>query len=363
MTDSAYQQQLIEKQDYLQSLFQGITLPAWEVFPSPEQHYRMRAEFRIWHEGDTLSYAMFERGQKANRASLIRLTEFPAASSHINALMPTLLAELSRQECLKQRLYQCEFLSTLSGEILVSLIYHKKLDETWQVAAQALQEKLGIWIIGRSRGQKWVLTQDFVTERLQVQGREWQYRQIEGSFTQPNAYVCEKMLAWACDCAQDLGGDLLELYCGNGNFTLPLSQHFRRVLATEVSKTSVSAAQWNIAANQVQNIAIARLSAEEFTEAYLGKREFRRLQEQGIVLADYRFSTIFIDPPRAGVDEETLKLVAQFDNIIYISCNPTTLRANLAVLNRTHQVKRCALFDQFPFTHHIESGVWLQKSV
>ena len=62
MTDSAYQQQLIEKQDYLQSLFQGITLPAWEVFPSPEQHYRMRAEFRIWHEGDTLSYAMFERG-------------------------------------------------------------------------------------------------------------------------------------------------------------------------------------------------------------------------------------------------------------------------------------------------------------
>lgn len=78
-----------------------------------------------------------------------------------------------------------------------------------------------------------------------------------------------------------------------------------------------------------------RLSAEEFTEAYLGKREFRRLQEQGIVLADYRFSTIFIDPPRAGVDEETLKLVAQFDNIIYISCNPITLRANLAVLNRT----------------------------
>lgn len=62
----------------------------------------------------------------------------------------------------------------------------------------------------------------------------------------------------------------------------------------------MSAAQWNIAANQVQNIAIARLSAEEFTEAYLGKREFRRLQEQGIVLADYRFSTIFIDPPRAG---------------------------------------------------------------
>jgi len=363
MSTPDYSQQLSDKAAYLQNLFSGLHTPELEIFPSPPSHYRMRAEFRIWHEGEHISYAMFEPGRKAGGASLIKLSDFPAASQAINRLMPALLQSASEIPVLKNRWYQCEFLSTLSGEILVSLIYHKKLDETWQVAAQALQEKLGIWIIGRSRGQKWVLTQDFVTERLQAQGREWQYRQIEGSFTQPNAYVCEKMLAWACDCAQDLGGDLLELYCGNGNFTLPLSQHFQRVLATEVSKTSVSAAQWNIAANQVQNIAIARLSAEEFTEAYLGKREFRRLQEQGIVLADYRFSTIFIDPPRAGVDEETLKLVAQFDNIIYISCNPSTLRANLAVLNRTHQVKRCALFDQFPFTHHIESGVWLQKSV
>ena len=361
MTHATYSQQLANKQAYLNTLFQTMALPEWEVFASPEQHYRMRAEFRIWHEGDTLSYAMFERGQKASSASLIRLTQFPAASRSINELMPQLLAKISESEVLKQRLYQCEFLSTLSGDMLVSLIYHKKLDDTWLAAAQALQTQLGIAVIGRSRGQKCVLAQDFVTERLNVHGREFQYRQIEGSFTQPNAQVCEKMLAWACDCAAGLGGDLLELYCGNGNFTLPLAQHFQRVLATEVSKTSVQAAQWNIAANQIDNIAIARLSAEEFTEAYLGQREFRRLQEQGIVLADYRFSTIFIDPPRAGVDDATLQLVAQFDNIIYISCNPETLYANLVRLTETHQVVRCALFDQFPFTHHIESGVFLQK--
>ena len=169
------------------------------------------------------------------------------------------------------------------------------------------------------------------------------------------------MLGWACDVAQNLGGDLLELYCGNGNFTLPLSQHFRQVLATEVSKTSVYAAQWNIEANQRDNIKIARLSAEEFTEAYTQSREFRRLQEQGISLKEYGFSTIFVDPPRAGVDDETLKLVSQFDNIIYISCNPETLRANLDTLCQTHTVERAALFDQFPFTHHIESGVYLKK--
>ena len=343
---TAYQQQLRDKTDYLKKLFQGLDFPEIEVFESPEQHYRMRAEFRIWHEGGEMFYAMFERGQKASGASLIRCDQFSAASESINALMPKLIEAAAQNPELKNRWYAVEFLSALSGEMLVTMIYHKKL---------------GIHIIGRSRGQKIVLTQGYITEELNVNGKTFRYRQVEGSFTQPNARVCEKMLGWACDVAQNLSGDLLELYCGNGNFTLPLSQYFRQVLATEVSKTSVYAAQWNIEANQRDNIKIARLSAEEFTEAYMQSREFRRLQEQGISLKDYDFSTIFVDPPRAGVDEETLKLVSQFDNIIYISCNPETLRANLDTLCRTHTVKRAALFDQFPFTHHIESGVWLER--
>ena len=358
---TAYQQQLADKKQYLQQLFQGLDFPEIEVFESPEQHYRMRAEFRIWHEGGEMFYAMFERGQKASGASLIRCDQFPAASESINALMPKLIEATSNHPELTNRWYAVEFLSTLSGEMLVTMIYHKKLNEAWQQAAQELAHNLGIHIIGRSRGQKIVLSQDFVTEALEVNGKTFRYRQIEGSFTQPNAQVCQKMLTWACDAAQNLGKDLLELYCGNGNFTLPLSQHFNQVLATEVSKTSVNAAQWNIEANQITNLKIARLSAEEFTEAYTQNREFRRLQEQGIDLKNYDFSTIFVDPPRAGVDDETLKLVARFDNVLYISCNPETLRTNLDTLCQTHTIERAALFDQFPFTHHIESGVWLKK--
>lgn len=358
---SAYQQQLNHKISYLQDLFQGLDFPDIQVFESPQQHYRMRAEFRMWHEQDEIFYAMFERGQKASGASLIRCDQFEAADVAINQLMPRLIEAVQTSPVLKKRWYAVEFLATLSGEMLVTMIYHKKLDAEWEAAARVLQEALGIWILGRSRGQKVVLTQDFVTESLNVNGRAFLYRQIEGSFTQPNARVCEKMLTWACDAAKGLGGDLLELYCGNGNFTLPLAQHFNQVLATEVSKTSVHAALWNIEANHSNNVKIARLSAEEFTEAYTQNREFRRLQEQGIALADYRFSTIFVDPPRAGVDDETLKLVAQFDHIIYISCNPETLRANLDVLTQTHHIERAAMFDQFPFTHHIESGILLRR--
>ncbi|WP_373741723.1 tRNA (uridine(54)-C5)-methyltransferase TrmA [Neisseria sp.] len=358
---TAYRIQLEQKTAALNNLFAGLPVPELEVYESPAEHYRMRAEFRVWHEGGEMFYAMFEPGKKAGGASMIRCDVFPAAAESINDLMPRLMDAVRGNAVLAERWYAVEFLATLSGEMLVTMIYHKKLDASWQAAAEALQRGLGIAVIGRSRGQKIVLSRDFVTEKLRVGTREFVYRQTEGGFTQPNARVCEKMLEWACGAAQGLGGDLLELYCGNGNFTLPLSQHFHRVLATEVSKTSVNSALWNIETNGCANIRIARLSAEEFTEAYTGGREFRRLQEAGIALSDYRFSTVFVDPPRAGVDAETLQLVRRFDNIIYISCNPETLRANLDTLAETHEIRRFALFDQFPFTHHTESGVLLVR--
>lgn len=361
MNNADYPAQLAAKQQRLTALLAGLPTPLLEVFDSPPQHYRMRAEFRIWHEGSDCCYAMFAPGQKPSSGSLIRMTGFALAHSHINSLMPPLLAALKAVAVLIQRLYQVEFLTTLSGQTLVTLIYHKKLDEAWTHAARALMAQLGIIIVGRSRAQKVVLSVDYVVEELTVNGRCYQYRQVEAGFTQPNAVVCQKMLAWACDVAAPLGGDLLELYCGNGNFTLPLAVHFRRVLATELSKISVAAARWSMAANRIDNISIVRLSAEEITQACRGDRLFTRLKEQGVVLADYAFSTVLVDPPRAGVDAATLALLHQFDNIICISCNPRTLSANAAALSRTHAIRRLALFDQFPFTEHIEAGMWLSK--
>ncbi|MFA0154436.1 methyltransferase domain-containing protein, partial [Vibrio sp. 10N.261.46.C10] len=93
---------------------------------------------------------------------------------------------------------------------------------------------------------------------------------------------------------QDSKGDLLELYCGNGNFSLALAQNFERVLATELAKPSVESAQYNIAANKIDNVQIIRMSAEDFTVAMEGKREFRRLQQANIDLKSYNCNTIFV---------------------------------------------------------------------
>ncbi|MEM7790832.1 MAG: methyltransferase domain-containing protein, partial [Verrucomicrobiota bacterium] len=187
------------------------------------------------------------------------------------------------------------------------------------------------------------------------------YQQHENAFTQPNGKVAEQMLGWALEKTEDAGGDLLELYCGNGNFSIALAQNFRQVLATELSKQSVSAAQWNIRENGVKNLKVARLSAEELTEALEGKRKFRRLEQQDIDLAEYNFSTVLVDPPRAGIDEAALAKLQSYPNILYISCNPETLKANLRTLHKTHRVSHTALFDQFPYTHHREMGVFLER--
>ena len=80
-----------------------------------------------------------------------------------------------------------------------------------------------------------------------------------------------------------------------------------------------------------------------------------------IQLDDYKFSTIFVDPPRAGLDDTTRQLSSEFDQIIYISCNPETLVRDLEFLTKTHEIKNFALFDQFAFSTHIECGVILDK--
>lgn len=359
---SAYQQQLQAKIERITAQFEAFNPPKLEVFDSPSDYFRMRAEFRIWHTDDDMFYAMFERDETGKNKKAVRVDHFPIACHAINDLMPKLLDALKGQKNLHHRLFEIDFLASLSGEMLVSLIYHRKLDEDWQNLAQALSKQLNIKIIGRSRGQKLVLSDDFVVEKLDVDHRTYFYKQIENGFTQPNAIVCQKMLQWASDVADTCQGDLLELYCGNGNFTLPLSTKFNRVLATELAKSSVHAAEWNINKNAIHNIQIARLAAEEFTQAFHGEREFRRLQEANIDISSYDFGTVFVDPPRAGIDLDTLKLLQNFKHIIYISCNPDTLVENLDILCQTHHIQRFALFDQFPHTHHVESGLLLTKN-
>jgi len=352
-----YGEQLQRKEERVSSLLAPFYTNKPEVFDSPDSHYRARAEFRIWHEGERCDYAM---GNMEKRGA-VTIEECPKVIEAVEKRMWKLLEKVNASpNVLKQRLFAVEFLATTTDECLITMLYHRRLDESWSAEAKLLEEELDCKVMGRSRKQKVILSDEFVTEKLEIGGRTFTYVQYESGFTQPNPAVNVKMIEWAVKQAKKVGGgDFLEAYCGLGNFTLPLSRYFDKVLATEISKRSIHAALENCELNGIDNITFARLASEEMTEALKGVREFNRLKD--IDLGSYSFSAVLVDPPRAGLDEGTIELISDIDNIIYISCNPETLARDLETLTKSHEVKEAAVFDQFPHTEHVESGVFLQK--
>ena len=410
--DGAYGPQLEEKKAYVKGLFADCDVPELEVFESKPRSYRMRSEFGVWHEGDDMYFVMHEKpdvapvtetaegsqveggqvegGQAEGEASKpgkkkrdksgktgdkkpasvkVRMDQYPVASEMVNTLMVEVRERVIKHEALKRKLFQVNF-HTTRDEAMVTLIYHKKLDEAWTAQATVLRDELRgalgdrvrtLHVIGRSRKQKICLDADHVVEVYDVKGRgELSYVQVEGAFSQPNSGTCAHMLSWAVSVTEGCQDhDLLELYCGNGNFTTAVAANFRKVVATEVSKSSVTAAKKNFERNGVTNVFVARMRSEEFTDGWKNGTDFKRLD--GSNLKECEFKTLLVDPPRAGLDDETRLLLKEFERVVYVSCNPETLKRDYVSAKEEFEVERFAMFDQFPYTHHVECGLYLRR--
>ncbi len=152
-----YQQQLDEKSQRLHAMlapFMTDPCPELEIFASAPEHYRLRAEFRVWHEQDDMFYAMFEPGDK--RAP-IRVDSCLMVSETVHRVMFDLLEALKADAELSRKLFQVDFLSTLSGELLVTLLYHRPINDAWVERVRPLRERFGVDIIGRS-SRCWIVT-------------------------------------------------------------------------------------------------------------------------------------------------------------------------------------------------------------
>ena len=213
-------------------------------------------------------------------------------------------------------------------------------------------------------------SQNFIEQNLTAQNLDCEKHCVQNSACEKliaqNNSSCEQSALQNLSCEKHVvrpessgPRDLLELYCGHGNFTIPLAAKFNRVLASEISKSSIANARINCELNGVCNAQFIRLSADELMSALARRREFERLK--GIDIFSYDFSHVLIDPPRAGLEPSVIDFIKNFQNLIYISCNPQTLFENLRSLCATHEVRRFAIFDQFAHTAHIECGVLLRR--
>ena len=346
-----YSEQLKMKSNRLKEMFSDFDIPEIEVINGSDEHFRARAEFRVWHEGDKTFYAM--RKRKEDGRGVIPIEECKIVDRAIYDVMTPLMSEIEKNENLRFKLYEIDFLSNSKGELIVTLIYHKKVDESIGEDIKRLKEKFpNIDFIVRRKGRKFVFDKNYLIEELNINGKIYKYKIIENTFSQPNRKMSEKMLEWAIDNSSSLKGDLVELYCGNGNFTIPMSENFRKVIATEINPESIQSATFNAEINNRDNITFLAMSAAEFS---LLKKDNSPL------LASYDLKNVLIDPPRAGLDDKSREFVNGFENIVYISCNPETLHRDLETLSKNRKIKAFAFFDQFPYTEHMECGVVLEK--
>ena len=160
--------------------------------------------------------------------------------------------------------------------------------------------------------------------------------------------INEKINGKAVDLALELlelqpEDEVLDLFCGLGNFTLPMSRSCKLVIGVEGSEVMVKRAEENAAHNAIENVGFDAADLYNLTgNEYWYKRKFDK---------------VLLDPPRSGA-LEIIDWLAQSgaSKIVYISCNPATLARDTArLLSKGYRLNRAGVMDMFPHTAHVES--------
>lgn len=164
-------------------------------------------------------------------------------------------------------------------------------------------------------------------------------------FSQVNSAINQQMIKQAITLlAPNTDETVLDLFCGFGNFTLPLAKSAKHVVGIEGDNKMVSRARSNAQHNQIQNVEFFMANlAEEKSYGQWARRHYDK---------------ILLDPPRSGA-LATLPLINQCDakRIVYISCNPATLARDAGILaaNFHYRLDKVGVLDMFPHTSHVES--------
>jgi len=167
------------------------------------------------------------------------------------------------------------------------------------------------------------------------------------AFFQVNKYVTEKLYDEVLDNIKKYKShNVLDLYCGTGTIGIYVSKYVDKVFGIEINKMAVEDANKNKELNNINNIEFKSGKVEHIIEEVKEK-----------------FDTIIVDPPRSGLDTNTINNIFRInpDTVIYVSCDPTTLSRDLNTLKENYNIKYIKPFNMFPRTYHCESIAVLER--
>jgi 23S rRNA (uracil1939-C5)-methyltransferase len=174
-----------------------------------------------------------------------------------------------------------------------------------------------------------------------VEGKDIHYH--PAGFVQANFAMNRKLVELV---AKEASGKTLELYAGNGNFTLTLASRCERVVAIEGSRESHLLLLGNLERQGIRNVLPLVFDAREYLE---GNTE--------------SYDCIVLDPPRSGMGEALAFAVGKTKKIIYVSCDASELARDLKryILSSGFRLERISMLDLFPQTRHFETVAVLTK--
>jgi 23S rRNA (uracil1939-C5)-methyltransferase len=345
----AHADQLALKQRMLSEQFSrlaGLQPQEWAPpLVGPEFAYRRRARIAVrWDaKGKRLEVGF----RAAASQDIVAIADCPVLVQPLQPILralPALLRELDKP----QAIGHVELFSGTASAVLVRHTAPLNEADLARLQAFCVAQAAQLWLHGATEPQPFDPAQ-CLGYRLEAWGLQLDYR--PGDFVQVNAPVNEAMVAQALDwLAPQAHERVLDLFCGLGNFALPLARRVREVVAVEGVQTMVERAAHNAARNGLGNA--------HFFQADLSSP----LADAG--WAQGGFDAVLLDPPRDGA----LSVVRQIgglgaQRLLYVSCNPATLARDCAELQvQGYRLKKAGILDMFPQTAHVEAMALFERN-
>ncbi|MGC7837336.1 23S rRNA (uracil(1939)-C(5))-methyltransferase RlmD [Pseudomonas wayambapalatensis] len=317
----------------------GVQPDEWAApLAGPEFGYRRRARIAVRWDVKARELHVGFRAEASQ--DIIAIDECPVLVQPLQTILrhlPTVLRSLSRP----QALGHVELFSGTAEAVLVRHVAPLADEDLARLQAFCEQAGAQLWLQGEGEPAPHdgaaTLGFDLAPWGLELAWRPGDFVQVNA---QVNTLMIQQALAWL---APQPDERVLDLFCGLGNFALPLARQAREVVAVEGVQAMVDRAAANAASNNVHN---ARFFQADLSQSLAGAE-----------WAAEGFSAVLLDPPRDGA-YEVVQSIARLKakRLVYVSCNPATLARDAQVLvGQGYRLKRAGILDMFPQTAHVEA--------